>query len=205
VQADGYPAIHLPWRAVGPDEVWDVGTLRLQPGGSLLVNLLDSQLVPHRASLSVLDASGAYFDSADNNIEMLDGQARAGPLAPGNYLVQVTGDGIACPCQPVEVRAGVELRVDVQVQKGVDVQLECPLPEGVAGDQGVQVLVSDPSGRVVKRGMAWAPEGPPRMSLCLLPGEYRIEASMNALRGIGTTTVAADPAPGKVSVPLTSR
>jgi hypothetical protein len=43
------------------------------------------------------------------------------------------------------------------------------------------------------------------MELCLLPGEYRIEASRDALRGRGVLVVAPETLPARASVTLAPR
>jgi RNA polymerase sigma-70 factor (ECF subfamily) len=200
LRADGYPAILLPWRKLAPDDVWDVGTLRFQRGGSILVNILGD--VPDRCWFSIVDSTGARVEALD----VKDGTGRAGPLVPGSYFVQVSGEHIACKLQPFEVRVGVEMRVDVQVQKGVAIEIECPLPGNAVGDgDGVQVVITDESGIVVMRGTAWSAEGAPKLSVCLLSGEYQIEASRDTLRGNGSITVAPDAEPAKLSVPMMPR
>jgi RNA polymerase sigma-70 factor (ECF subfamily) len=201
VQADGYPPIHLPWRALGPDEVWDVGTLKLQRGGTILVNLLDASPRPRVCWVSILDDGGRYLE----NVRLEAGAGRAGPFAPGGYFVQISGEDVACELQPVEVRAGAELRVDVPVLSGVRAEFEFQLPEDVLPDEGVQVVILDASGVAVLRSTAWAAEGTPGMSLGLLPGSYRVEASKGALRGGESFEVGAAGASPKISVRLTPR
>jgi hypothetical protein len=88
------------------------------------------------------------------------------------------------------------------VQKGVGVEIEYPLPENVLMDDGVKVVITDASGSVVMNGTAWAAEGAPKMSLRLMPGAYRIEASEGALRGDGSFAVEAGAEPTRVSVRL---
>ncbi len=201
VQADGYAAINVPRRELGPNEVWDVGTLKLQMGGSLLVNVLGAQAEPHHRRLLILDADGAYVD----NVDVQDGVGRAGPFVPGGYFLQIAGKDVACKLQPFEVRTGVEMHVDVQVQTGVNVEIECLLPDNAQGNDGVQIVLTDGSHAVVLHVTAWASEGSLKTSVCLLPGEYRIEASKDVLRGLGAFTVVAGSAPDKVSVRLVPR
>jgi hypothetical protein len=99
----------------------------------------------------------------------------------------------------------MEMHVDVQVQTGVNVEIECLLPDNTQENDGVQIVLTDGSHTVVLRVTAWASEGVLRTSVCLLPGEYRIEASKDVLRGLGAFTVVAGAEPDKVSVRLMSR
>jgi RNA polymerase sigma-70 factor (ECF subfamily) len=202
LQADGYPAILLPWRKLDPDDIWDVGTLNFQKGGSVWVNVLGAEMLPDRCRFSIADSAGTEVERLD----VKDGVGHAGPFVPGNYFVQVWGEGIACKLQPFEVRTGVEIRVDVQVQRGVAVEIECPSPEHAPrDDEGVQVLITGKAGSVVMRGTAWSADGPPKLSVCLLPGEYRIEASDAGLHGNGSISVVPGAGPAKVSIGLMPR
>ena len=191
LQADGFAPTRVPWRKLAPDEVWDVGTLTLERGGSVLVNLLDASRAPRTCWLSLFDESGELLE----NNEAREGVARFGPLASGRYLVQLTGERVASRLQSVEVENGAEMRVDVRVDEGFPVEIELALPDGARAPEGVQVVIRDASGGAVMRTTAWSPEGPLGMSAILAPGSYRIEASVDELRGEGACQIAAGGAP----------
>jgi RNA polymerase sigma-70 factor (ECF subfamily) len=203
VQAENYALIQLPLHAVGPDEVWDVGTLKCQRGGSLLLNITypSGMTPPHPCGLSIFDASGEYVDQ----VNVQDGVGRAGPLAPGSYSVQIAGEGLACRLQPFEVQAGVEMRVDVQVERGIAVEVECLLPESEPSNAGMSLVITDAAGTVVSRSTAWTRETSAKVSFGLKPGAYRIEASRDGLKGEASFTISGDVTPARVSVQLTKR
>jgi len=201
LQTDGYPQIRVPFHSVGPDEVWDLGTLQFQRGGTLRVNLVtaDAGTMPKR-SLPVFDAGGERVD----HVDVQDGTGTSRPLPPGSYQLQVAGDGVACMMQTFDVRAGVETRLDVPVQKGIAASIECALPAGADHDSGVSVVVKDRSGAVVLRSMAWAREGTPRLACQLLAGTYRVEAQKDEWRGEAVLEVTA-PGPAQAKVQLERR
>jgi len=96
----------------GPFEVSDrssvdVGTLRLERGGTILVRLatpIDD------LELHILDASGGPCTVVPRRVSPL----RTTPLRPGSYQVRVRGRERAERTLPVEVRSGEESVVDVR-------------------------------------------------------------------------------------------
>ncbi len=203
LQADGYPAINLPKRTLAADEVWDVGTLRFEKGGTLLMNILTANALPqpHQLEFSILTSGGAYLD----RMEVQDGVGRSGLLAPGSYLVQIGGEQFASPTQAFDVRVGAETTLDVQLHSGVGAVIQCALPENETGDGWVQIVITDRTGIVVLRRRAWNQEGTAKLSVCLLPGEYRIEASVDAWRGSASLTLGAGSAAASVPLQLTRK
>lgn len=190
--ADGFPPVRFEPRAVGPGEVWDVGTVELQHGGFLSVSVVDpaGQPVP-LLSLSVHDADGRYC----RGIELRDGGGRAGPFAPGEYSVQVAVRGKACACEPFTVHAGVTAQVDVVLRRGEDAELAFALPEGMrdraADPSRIAVTVRDARGAVVLRTETRAQQGEGSLLVSLSPGEYRVEAEGGAAAGSGNLSVTA--------------
>ncbi len=198
LQADGFPPIRVPFHTIAPDEVWDLGTLQFQRGGTLVVNLITAAagVIPGQ-SLTIYDATGENVD----DVQVEDGTGKSRPLPPGSYSLQIAGKGIASMMQPFDVRAEVETRLDVPVQQGIATAIECSLPAGADRDAAVDVVVKDHGGAVVMRGNAWSREGPMQMSLSLLPGDYRVEARRNGLRG-ETTLVVTAPGPAAARLEL---
>jgi hypothetical protein len=198
LRADSFPRIQVGKRVLAPDEVWDVGTLRFQAGGSLLVYLTRADGKPpgEHCWIQVLDPQGEHVEQ----IDVQDGVGRAGPFASGSYLLQIHGTELACRQQQVEVQAGQELRVDLQAQSGLPAEIECSFSRTPDSNAGVQIAVTDAAGVRVLNSVAWSQEGPPRLTLALSPGTYRVNATQGALHGSGVLVVTESAA--KVSVVL---
>jgi hypothetical protein len=205
ISASGFPAIHLE-RAVGPDEVWNVGTLHFQRGGTLAVNVVATVAVP-KLSLRLFGPDGASLES----LQADGGTWRSGPLPVGTHELQVAGDGIATTTLPVEIRPGAETRLDVPVQPGINTTIECVLPAGTTNARGTSVtLVVRRASTVVWRGSAWVRSGQaatptgawnPTTQLALAPGEYAVEATCGDLRANGAISVAS-PGPANATLAL---
>ncbi len=196
----GYPKIRLPKRTLGPAATWDVGTLHFRKGGSLLVDLQRADRKPASAHmpLQLCDTAGGPVEQ----IDVRNGTGRAGPLAPGSYVLQVTGKGIAAQQQQLEVKAGVELRVDVLAQPGLPVEIECRMPANVRGGTETQLVIRDAAGGTVFSGTGEGQDGTSRLELALLAGTYRVEAMRDALHGSATLKVEAGSGPSTVVVTL---
>lgn len=203
LHAAGYPEIRFPWRVLAADEVWDIGTVHFEKGGTLLVNasLASDRPPPTHLWLTIYDAGGVYVEQLDAH----DGVGRSGLLNPGRYELQLGGENLASRLQTFDVRAGEETKLAVQLEPGITARIECAVPDWNSDDGAVEVVITDRSGTVVKRGMAWARESSPTLSACLLPGEYRVEASTTALYGRGTITIEPGDTAPNVSVRLARR
>ncbi|MEO6597290.1 MAG: carboxypeptidase regulatory-like domain-containing protein, partial [Planctomycetota bacterium] len=198
LQSDGLPAILLPFRLLADNEVWDVGELRFQPGGTALVQLVqDSAVTLPELRLSIYSAGGTRTEF----LELADGRGRTPPLAPGTYHLQVSGAGLACRQQPIEIRAGAETQIDVRVQTGVRAELEFAPPSGTPAMR-IEVLIADAQGQVVLRSEAWPRAGGTRLHVELVPGSYTVQATGNGLQGSGNLTVAGSGGT-KLVIPLT--
>jgi hypothetical protein len=211
LHADGYMDISLPARVLAADEVWDVGTLRFQKGGTLLVNVLPSMGVPppHKLTLTILDSSNTIVDSNGvraEEVNVEDGLGRSGLLRPGSYHLQVGGEHFASYLQAFDVRAGAETVIDVSLQPGIGAEVECILPpnDAVEGLQRlVQIVITDRSGVIVLHGIALPREGSAKLPVCLLPGDYRIEATRGELRASASLTLGPGSAAASVALRLT--
>lgn len=184
LRAEGFPTIQLPSRQLGPDEVWDVGALRFERGGSLvIVPIAQAGAVAVGIGFAAFDAEG----KSAGRVQVSSGIGRLGPLPVGSYRLQVTGKGVAADTVPFTIQRGVETRLDVPLRAGVAVAIECRSP---TEDEGVmvQVEISDASG-VVAQLQAIARERVARTELGLLPGSYRVTATLGRLRGAGSFDV----------------
>jgi hypothetical protein len=104
---------------------------------------------------------------------------------------------------PFDVREGIETRLDVPLRTGVPVALEFPAKGGQA-TRSVAVVIRDAAGAVALRSSAYSHDGPAKLEVALLPGDYRIEASAGPCQGAGSLAVKA-PGPVRTSVELGPR
>lgn len=195
--ADGYPEIRLADRTLGPDEVWDVGTVKFQRGGTLAVQLVAATELPARWSLTIYDEAGGQVDRLDTS----NGAGRSGPLVPGHYVLQVGGEKLTCSSHPFELRAGHETRLDIPIRNGIATTIGFSFPEGAEPLRNVTLVLRDPQSAVVWRGSALGRGGRVGVSLVLAPGDYTIEAACEDMRASGTIAVA----PGRAAMTLELR
>ncbi|HZN37904.1 MAG TPA: carboxypeptidase-like regulatory domain-containing protein [Planctomycetota bacterium] len=195
--ADGYPSIRLEDRTLGPDEVWDVGTVKFERGGTLAVQLVAATELPAKWTLTIYDETGARTDQLDTS----NGAGRSGPLVPGNYVLQVGGEKLACSSHPFEIRAGHETKLDIPLRTGIATTIDFSFPQGAEPLRSVTLVLRDPQNDVVWRGRAWGRDDKVGVSLALLPGDYTIEATCEDLRASGTIAVA----PGRAAMTLELR
>lgn len=193
---DDLPDLSVSPRILARNEIWDVGTLRFERGGTAVVQLITDTSEPlpeHR--VSVLTPAGEWRDS----FLVREGTGRTPPLASGTWLLQVALDGFAARQQAFDIRAGVEARLDVPLQRGVPCEVTFEAPADL--DQSIDVVVRDATGSIVLRRGAWRRDGRITLQTTLAPGPHTITASCLELRGTGTLTVAA-PGPIQTHVPM---
>ncbi|MFY9345150.1 MAG: carboxypeptidase-like regulatory domain-containing protein, partial [Planctomycetota bacterium] len=200
LSAAGFPTMRLPDRQLGPDETWDLGTLKFVRGGNLVVQIVGSD-VPPKWTLEIQDEAGSRVES----VETQQGAGRSSPLVPGSYRLQVGGEKFASARHPFEIRADRETRLDVPVNAGVLAKIECTLPLAARDSTRVLVTVRSAGGEVVWRGTAWPRGGGlPQASIALPPGDYAVSAEAGELAANGSLRVAA-PGPGSLALTLQPR
>jgi hypothetical protein len=187
VAAAGFVGIRLPWRQLDKDAVWDVGTLQLDRGGSLLARLQPQMPAPPTAlRLAVLDLDGTFVQRVD----LQDLTGRAGPMRAGNYLLQLRGIDVACEERSFEVRSGIETVLDVPLRACVAVDFEFAIADGEV--DRLRVEVRDSNKTPVLRTEVWRrPEGF-LLTAGFAPGDYELGvSSKNGEHGNATITVDA--------------
>ncbi|MCA8950804.1 MAG: carboxypeptidase regulatory-like domain-containing protein, partial [Planctomycetes bacterium] len=172
-QADGLPRLRFE-RKLGADETWDLGTVRFPRGGHLAVQLLGSLALPAKLRLGITDpANGAALERVD----LENGIGRSRPLAPGDYQLEVHGEGFASQIVPFSIRAEQETKLDVELAEGFAAKLTIELPAGRQRGGSIDLEVRDESGRLIRRLTASSSGKAPSQSLSLASGRYRVSAS----------------------------
>ncbi|MFY9341100.1 MAG: sigma-70 family RNA polymerase sigma factor [Planctomycetota bacterium] len=170
-------------RELAADATWDLGTITLVIGGTARVRLVGPAI--DGTMLSASDAARTYGWAVD-----ADGDSyRTSALAPGDYVLLVSGRATAATAVPFTIRASEETTMDVQPQLGVVQRFVCDLPAG-ANAEGVALLVFRGDAFV---GRTWANpnDGEIRGELSFAAGDYTVRAEAGALRGSATFTVGA--------------
>src|SRR5262249_16236597 len=117
-----------------------------------------------------------------DEVEVRGGTGTTRPLLPGHYRLSVQGRDLACAMVPFDVRAGQDTRLDVRAEPGAATVIACAVPPEDEREQAVHVVVRTPAGELVFAGDAWENKNPMTLGLSLRPGDYRVEASLGALR-----------------------
>jgi hypothetical protein len=173
--------VHLRVRALRPGEIWDVGTLRFQRGGTLVVTGASESM-----SLKVVELDG--YSAA----HIATGRAtlRSERIPPGNYLLLVRGDGIAAHAMPVSIRDGEETTVEVSAKKGVRQQIVFAAGPGTKLEDWIQYRV-DREGQIVARLGSDSDRNAVELgtTLWLAPGAYTLCTENREPPGTATFTV----------------
>jgi hypothetical protein len=194
VRSKGHPYYLSEVRELAAGATWAMGTLTLSVGGTASF---------HRRG----DAAGASYyvhnvaGMGIGSVGEADGQLRSGVLAPGDYLLVVSGTGVTAQAVPFSIRAGEESQVEVLLASGVLQRFEVALPAGGTNAAGVTLRITHAGGFV---GNAWArvqAGQPASAEMQLLPGDYELSAEAGELRGSAKFTVGAT-AGGTVRVEL---
>ena len=186
VEAPGYVRLQLPWRRLDGDEVWDVGALQLSHGGTLLARLLPPSPTPPVAlRLWLLDRDG----QALRRVEVQELSGRAGPLAAGDYILQVRGIDVACMELPVRILTGVETAVEVPLQACTAVDFDFAVAD--AATDRLRVEVRDAERRPVLRTDVWRRPDGFLLTAGFAPGNYELQVS-TAGGETGEATITVD-------------
>jgi hypothetical protein len=102
-------------------------------------------------TLEILDPEGKRLD----DFEAKDGHGTSAPLAPGDYVLQVRGEGVGAAPMPFAIRPGSVTQLDVRLLPGSIAMIRCTLPADADPGQQVEIVVRSAAGAVVLRGSAW--------------------------------------------------
>jgi carboxypeptidase family protein len=153
VSAPDYPPVRIPPREIADGETCDLGEIRLQTPGVLVVAIDDhlvsapepepamtAEATARLAALGyVEDDSGAHdadatrhvfphatlvdADGETRELALRPGETRSGPLNPGAYSLVVSGAYFGAIERPLEIAAGEETRIEIVLESGVRCEL----------------------------------------------------------------------------------
>lgn len=199
LSAAGFAPIRLR-RTVEAGEVWDVGQVAFARGGTLALELEAEarDLVAKRHAV-VFDDQGFFVGS----IAVQAGRATGGPWAAGDYVLQLSGEGLASMRHAFTIRVDATTKVALRVHGGVPTEITLELPAGVQPD-GVPLEVIGSGGEVVQCASARRRPGGWLLRTALRPGRYTARAVDDLLAGEATFEVAA-PGPARPALVLRTR
>jgi len=169
-------------RQLGPQALWDLGTITLARGGRARVRLVGQPR--DGAAFCVVDAATRKRFWGVSNAT---GDRRTSELAAGDYLLRVTGKGIAEQALPFSIRAGEEVVVDVELRQGIAQRIACDVPAGTVVDDAVLVWIQRGDAPVARAAVSYK-RGEPA-EVWLAPGDYTAVAELGTLRGSAAFTV----------------
>jgi hypothetical protein len=190
IERPGYPAPHVEARTLGEGAQWDLGTIRLEAGGT----------AEFRSASPAVDAKALHCMVSDDKgrrwVLSRDGEFPRTPLlADGPYRLQVWGRGCAARVVPFTIVAGQRTAVEIAAVPCVRQRLELAVPDAVAVGPGATLRVTAGDETLVDWWLPVPVGAPWTCELWLKPGTYRVTAA-GRLRGtaelrIGTTEAAA--------------
>ncbi|HZN41954.1 MAG TPA: sigma-70 family RNA polymerase sigma factor [Planctomycetota bacterium] len=166
VEARNHPEIHLGPQVLESGATWDLGTLQLSIGGTLVVR--DVKEPPFR--YLVFDAQERFVGGLDTRVPSL----RSELLAPGDYLLVAGGNGFAAQAVPFTIRSAQETEIEIERARGVRQRIEFVPAAGTETPRRVEFEIRR-DGKLLLWGSA---EGSPARALTaeiwLAPGEYSL-------------------------------
>jgi hypothetical protein len=178
---EGYVSGSLPPREALPDQVLDVGDLRLQAPAWLEVTLRAAGTGDLKDARVLLGAASIEAPTA-TYLQRTEGtRHRSIPLAPGAYALFACAEGMAPARREVTVVSGQEEQLEIVLEPGLPCILEVQFPPGPSGNPHGVLRVRDARGAVVfEEGIARYfndfEKRLVRRRLSLPPGRYRLEA-----------------------------
>lgn len=201
VRAPGFPRWRSRRLTLEPGQDLDLGTILLQPGGTIVVDLARLDGGPlGKVSLRTVRPDGRDPSYLKRN----GGRAVSEPLTPGPYILTASGEGLATRQVRVAVTPDKATHLELLLQGGVRHHVILQEPAGAAPADEADLSVRKASGEVlVQRHIRRWGDPPLDTRVGLAPGTYILEASTST--GLqATTTVDVDTATagGTVTVHL---
>ena len=188
--APGFCGLWLEERELHADERLDLGELRLQRPAALVVRA-------SRADGGAVEPRDVRLRAAKGTepiaLVAADRELRASGLDPGDYVVEVVGEGLAQTARGVTLTEGATATVDVPIETGVALRFVLRAADGALKGP-VRWTASDANGDELEGTLEiTAGAATAELPLCLAVGDWTFEAT------------AADAARGEASVRASRR
>lgn len=175
VRRPGHPVPQIEPRQLGAGARWDLGQVRLEAGGTVVIRSPHAPGGP--LGLMIVDGAGRRWALAGG-----DGEVESPVLAAGAYRLMVWAPEVAAHVVPFQVRAGGQTVLEIGPRPGVRQRLELVAAEGAAVGAGATLSVYRGGEQLVDWWLPAEPGEPWACELCLQPGRYRV-AAVGRLRG----------------------
>jgi hypothetical protein len=166
IQADGYPNLFLGQRELQPGSMWDLGDVRLQQGGRLVVQ----EQGDGKPDYLIVTTAGEFRAGLYSPQPPL----RSDPLPPGDYLLLVRGQGIAAMALPFAIRSAEETKLVVDKQPGVRQRIVVVPPNGEVLTGSVWVELRRERALVFSGSAKKGADGAFAAEVWLHPGQYEV-------------------------------
>ena len=187
VQSPNHPTVFAGKRQLQAGESWDLGTLQLTNGGTLVVRDGGKKDL----SYLILDAREQF----QGGVYSLGSPRRSELLAPGEHLLLVRGKGIAAQVLPFTIRSGQDTEIEVRSIAGVRQRFEFVPASGTEQPSWISFDVrrdgkliafcsEDDAKQAVRTGEIW-----------LEPGEYTLTSRAKDRDGTARVVIGREEGP----------
>jgi RNA polymerase sigma-70 factor (ECF subfamily) len=172
------------WFLLRPGQHLDLGTIRSERAGSLVLSLPEDAGEWLTAVIRTPELDAASFTEARGS------ELVAPELSPGTWYVEVDASGMAGLSLPFEIRPGEETRLALELEPGTDRTFVCSFPPDAPWNE-LRVLVLAGDGRLHLAQSRWrARDGSPSFLVTLPVGTFALEAETDTgLAARGTIVV----------------
>ena len=189
VDVRNHPQLYEGPRALRSGETWDLGTLQLAVGGTLVVRDRGEGEVGY----VIYDSHERLLGALQTQIQPL----RSHLLGPGEYVLQVRGEGVAAQALPFAIRSAQETELEIQRAAGVRQRLEFLSVTGTEVRRGVEFEIRRDSKllSVFWQSAEGPKDGPPATDIWLAPGSYSLATRNREPTSTASFTVGAAEGP----------
>jgi hypothetical protein len=192
-----HPWKHLGTRTLEAGATLDLGRLAFEPSGSLRVRLAGLASEGDAALTAML------VDSSDREggvARIAAGELTAGPLAPGEHMLVLGGEGVRQVRRRFRVEAGGETRFELALEACGTRAIAFTLPDGAPKPRWIGCSLFDADGALIWGGHADCERDVPLASVSAPPGSYRLLVGTQV--GLSGEAELVMGAPGAIMPPL---
>jgi hypothetical protein len=188
VKGETFPTVFEGTRALQAGDTWDLGTIRLSRGGTLVVRTKSET----KLQCTVLDTHEQFRTGLNSLLLPL----RSELLVPGDYLLLVRGEGIAADIIPFAVEPDKETELEVRPTPGIKQRVEFVHASDTDLPRWVMFEVRRNGKMILLVSARGEPEGPlVGDSFWLAPGSYTLTTRDREPATTATFTVGNEAGP----------